>query len=511
MIDLGFQENQKVGVYFANSVEWYLLQMACALSKTILVTINPAYRQDDLRHCINSIELDYLVTSNSRQPARVLDNVEKLVGESRGQDPEFLSLEKVPTLRKVFVIDFAGEPLENPAFLDFRQSLMNKSPSEKALETIKEHLHHDFSTDVTNIQFTSGTTGRPKGAQLTHKNILNNGYILANEMGYHGHDRICVPVPLYHCFGMVMGNLAALSHGSTVVYPSFTFNSDAALDAVEEYGCNTIYGVPTMFIDYMKKQKARPRNLRTMEKGVIAGSLCPEPLLRSIHDELNIKFLAVGYGMTETSPLSFLTRKEDSITHQTSTVGRILPHTEAKLIDEEGNTLPIGKQGELVVKGYSVMKGYYNNPEANQISLVDGWMHTGDLGIMDSEGYLQIVGRSKDIINRGGEKVAPKELEDQILVMHNVENVQVVSVPDERMGEEVLALVQLKDPQMYFDISSIKKHLEDKIAYYKIPKYVWLVESLPITVTGKPQKFKMRADWLEKVKELGGPDSFMIR
>lgn len=513
MIDLGITEDMKVGVYFANSVEWLLLQMACALSKTVLVTINPAYRHDDLRHCVNSVGLNVLVTSNTHKPARVIENVDWLIGDdvSQVKDPFSLSLKKAPTLKKVFVVDFSHEAISNPAYLDFATHLQDSHPSETAVAKVKELLHRNFANEVTNIQFTSGTTGLPKGAQLTHTNILNNGFLMGSEMGYRPREKVCVSVPLYHCFGMVMGNLAALTHGSTVVYPSFAFSASDCLDAIEETKATVVYGVPAMFLELMRHQSNKARNLSSLEKGVIAGALCPEPLLKSIQKELHVKFLAVCYGMTETSPISFMTRRTDHVSKQTGSVGRILPHLEAKIVNEEGEIVPVGKRGEFMVKGHSVMKGYIGNPEATASVLSDGWMRSGDLAVMDEEGYLNIVGRIKDIINRGGEKIAPKEVEDHILEIDNVETVQVVSVPDERLGEEILALIKLRDNKKQFDIRSVKEELKDKLAHYKVPKFVWVVESLPITATGKPQKFRMRKDWLDLVKEKGSAEEFRIR
>ena len=509
--EMGINQGQKVGVYFSNSMEWYLLQMACALSNNILVTINPAYKHEDLKHCLNSVKIDVLVTSNVTKPARMLDNVEWLFGEDQQQDKFNLKLSSVPTLKKILVVDFENKPTLNPLFFDFEETLLKNIPSEIYLTEIKKLLHENFQDEVTNIQFTSGTTGYPKGAMLTHTNILNNGFLLGHEMKYGTMDRICVPVPLYHCFGMVIGNLAAMTHGSTVIYPGFSFNANNALDSIEEYQATGLYGVPTMFLEMIKQQNLKPRNLTSLEKGVIAGSLCPEKLLLKIQNDLHVKFIGVAYGMTETSPISYLTRREDSIEKQTQTVGRILPHMEGKVVDESGETLPIGHKGEYIIKGHSVMKGYFGNPEATSQSIIEGWMYTGDLATMDEYGYLRIVGRKKDIINRGGEKIAPKEVEEYILEMDNVENVQVVSVPDENFGEEILALITIVDTKKQFDILSVKTFLKDKIAHYKIPKYVWVVNNLAITGTGKPQKFKMRKDFLAQIEELGTAESFTIR
>lgn len=511
LLDLGVQPNQKIGLYFSNSIEWYLLQMACCMSDTILVTINPAYRHDDLKHCINSIELDVLIVSNTKSPTRVLDNVEWLIGEQPPQDRHNLRLKSVPSLKKIFVVDFIGESIANQNFIDFKEHLLDASPSNESQIQVKNIIHTNNSNAATNIQFTSGTTGLPKGAVLTHSNILNNGSLVSHRLGYHPNDKICVSVPLYHCFGMVMANLAAIVSGSTVIYPNYTFNADSCLDSIEKYKMTSVYGVPTMFLEMLKQQKAKPRDLRSLEHGVIAGSLCPEILLKRIHSEMDVKLVTVAYGMTETSPISFMTKKEDSMLKRTSTVGRIVANVEAKIVDEAGNTTAIGHPGELLVKGHSVMLGYYNNPEVTAKTIVDGWMYSGDLATMDEDGYLSIVGRNKDIINRGGEKIAPKEVEDHILAINNVENVQVVSVPDDKFGEEILALVKLSNPKQKFDIFCIKTELKDKLAHYKMPKYVWIVNDLPITVTGKPQKFKMRKEWEYHIKEIGTTDPYKIR
>lgn len=508
----GVKKGDRVGIYSSNSAEWAIIQMACALADTIFVTINPAYRVEDLKHCLNLTELNVLVASNWTSPVRMLDNVDQLLeGHASTYDFRDLKLDNLPHLRKIFVINNQADATKTFDYPDFETNLLRADFPKIYNTEIDRTINKQNPHEGTNIQFTSGTTGLPKGALLTHHNILNNAFLIGRQMGYSPADKICLSVPLYHCFGMVMGNLAGLVHGATVIYPNATFKATAVLESVQKYHGTTVYGVPTMFIEMCKLAETGQYDLSSLSKGVIAGSLCPEILLKRVGEKMNVKYFSVAYGMTETSPITFMTRPNDTTEQQTQTVGKILPHTEAKLVDDHGHVVEIGKKGEYITRGYAVMKGYYNNPKETHRSIKDGWMHSGDIGIMDEDGFLRIVGRIKDIIIRGGENIAPKEIEEVILHMDNVENVQVIGVEDEKLGEEICALIKLKHPEIPFDIKSVAAFLKPKLAHYKVPKYVRVVDHMPITVTGKPQKFKMRQEWKHHIEEIGSAERYRIR
>ena len=384
---------------------------------------------------------------------------------------------------------------------DFHGSLLYPTPSLEACKTMDEILLSQDPYEVTNIQFTSGTTGLPKASVLTHHNIMNNGIGLANIMDYSPEERICMPVPFYHCFGMVMGNLAAMSRGSAIVISSPTFNGAKTLDTIEKHACTTVYGVPTMFIEMIKAQNVKTRDLAWLRKSVIAGSVCPEQLLKDKTTHLNISKVHVAYGMTETSPVSFMIREDSPAEKKCVSVGQIMEHVEAKIIDEEWNTVPVGENGELVVRGYSVMKGYYRDPVNTEKNVHDGWMMTGDLAKLDQDGFLSIEGRLKDLIIRGGENIAPFEIEESIMSLGIVENVQVIGVPDEKYQEEICALVKFKSGN-WVSKETIAEHVKGQLAHFKVPKYVQFVEDFPITVTGKPQKFRMRDEWVAMISKM---------
>ena len=512
LLEMGVQKGDRVGVYAPNNVEWYLMQMACSLADTIFVTINPAYKADELLYGLNLVELNYLITTNRTKPARLLNNIETFISDKEIENPLNYKIEKAKNLKSIFVINEDKDKHSNSSlYNDFEEYLVSKSPSDKYKDKVETIIKTQNHYDAANIQFTSGTTGRPKGCVLTHHNILNNAYSITNEMNYNSDDVICVAVPFYHCFGMVIGNLSAITSGSTILIPSATFNAEKALEAVSKYNASTIYGVPTMFNDYLKVQEKRQFNLGRLRAGIMAGSLCPEVLNNRVINELGVTGLAVAYGMTETSPISFMVRENDPLIKKTSTVGRIFPHLECKVVNEAGETVNIGEPGELLTKGYSVMKEYYNDPINTDKSIKDGWMYTGDLVTFDKDGYACVVGRIKDLIIRGGENIAPKEVEDLLLQMPQIDSCQVIGVPDERMGEEICALIKLKENVNELKKDEILRFVKERISHFKIPKYVWIVDSFPITVTGKPQKFKMVKDWIEKVVEKGLEKEFMLK
>jgi len=533
MIDNGIKRGDRVGIYAPNCIEWYLVQMACSLTDSIFVTINPAYRVEDLRFCLKNTEINALITTNSKSPSRLLDNIEKLLEHPTSHSALETDMHhkryELPQLKKIFVIDLEkdGSISNGNVSLDlgvkikdhhelnelvacFATTCINATPSPKSVQAVESIIKFQNQRSPINIQFTSGTTGMPKGAQLTHCNILNNGFFVGYEMGYTMEDKIVLPVPLYHCFGLVMGNLAALTSGATIIYPNLSFNASRTLQAIQDYKGTTVYGVPTMFISFLAEQEKSKYNLSSLRKGIMAGSTCPEHLLSKVQCDLNINHLAVCYGMTETSPVSFMTRRDDTPEHKTTTVGKAMKHLEAKVVDDQCRILPTETPGELLVRGYSVMAGYYGQAVAQSV-ISDGWMKTGDLAVLNKDGYLKIVGRIKDIIIRGGENIAPTEIENQLLKMHNVENVQVFGVPDEVLGEEICAFIVLKDKDREFDPKSVGIYLKKKLAHYKVPKYVCVVNSLPITVTGKPQKYKMREDFMSMAKTDEERQRFKIR
>ena len=512
LLELGTKKGDRVGIYAGNGIEWFITQMACSLADAIFVTINPAYKTEELLYCLNQVELNTLITTNRENPHRVLDNIEKLISDEDIKHPLNLQLPNLRNLKNIFVIDDENrKTLDKDYYNDFNKTLFSRQARPKYLKSVENNIKYQYHKAAVNIQFTSGTTGHPKGVTLSHYNILNNGYFLANKMQYSHEDIICLPVPLYHCFGMVMGNLAALSKGATILFPSPSFNAENAMEACYNHQATAIYGVPTMFLDYLRIREEKQYNFSQLNKAIMAGAICPQVLLNRVNKELGIKDVVVAYGMTETSPVSFMTHAKDPVNKKTQTVGKIMKHLEAKVVDSSGNIVDTEQKGELMVKGYSVMLGYYNDRHNTQKVLVDEWMKTGDVVELDKEGYAHVVGRIKDLIIRGGENIAPKEIEEYILHMPEVENVQVIGVPDERYGEEICALIKIHPKTKDFVKEDIYEYLKDRIAHFKIPRYVKFVDSFPITVTGKPQKHKMIEAWKEEIAELGSPDIYKIK
>jgi fatty-acyl-CoA synthase len=383
------------------------------------------------------------------------------------------------------------------------------------IEDVLSHEHLIDPDDVTNIQFTSGTTGLPKGAALTHMNIVNNGRFIADRLKYTSKDIICNQVPLYHCFGMVIGNLAAANTGATIILPSESYNAVDSLRAVSEERCTSLYGVPTMILDMLNEMEKSPGkyNVQSLRTGVLAGTVCPRALMERVIKELNMKDVTICYGMTETSPVSFQTLTTDSVERKVGTVGCVHPYVECKIIDQNGKIVPLGQPGEICTRGYLVMKGYWGDPKATAKAIdPQGFMRTGDQGVLDKDGYCQIVGRIKDMIARGGEKIYPKEVEDFLLKNPHVNDVQVIGVPDERFGEEVCALIKLKQNSVgKVTKEDIFKFCKDHISHYKIPKYVKFVTEYPLTITGKPQKYLMRDALAEELKNPETAKSYQIR
>ncbi|WP_423605624.1 AMP-binding protein [Sphingomonas sp. MS122] len=462
---LGLRPGERIGIWSPNCAEWALTQFAAARAGLILVTINPAYRLSEVEYTINKVGLAALVAAESFKTSAYAEMIETL------------GPERLPTLRARILIGEAARPGWIPfAEVDGRADL----PGD---------LH---PSDPINIQFTSGTTGLPKGATLSHRNILNNGYFVGRTMGLSADDRICIPVPLYHCFGMVMGNLASLTHGAAMVYPAPGFEPEATLRTVEAERCTALYGVPTMFIALLAHPGFDGFDLTSLRTGCMAGAICPEPLMREVIERLHMRDVTIAYGMTETSPVSFQTGLDDPLDRRTGSIGRVQPHLECKLIDGDGAVVPVGQPGELCTRGYSVMQGYWNEPERTAESIdAAGWMHSGDLAVIDGAGYANIVGRLKDMVIRGGENIYPREVEEFLYRHPAVEDVAVVGVPDARMGEELCAWVRLRTGAEA-DAEAIRAFCREQIAHFKVPRYVRVVDSFPTTVTGKVQKYLIR-------------------
>jgi fatty-acyl-CoA synthase len=521
MKDLGLKPGTKLGIYAPNYIEWIICQYACSLADLHMVNINPAYKPRELMHGLSLTEVETLIVSDNIIPARILDNVdwfmsdEKVVlsndlsGLVEVQYPDLPFLKRIFQLPTQTKIELNNNKLsstkseavsEGEYYNNFHDWIIYRNPSPKALSDIDNVIVNQNPRDITNIQFTSGTTGLPKAAALTHHNILNNAISLSEVVNFSTEDRICLNVPFYHCFGMVMGTLACLNSGATLVLPWPTFNAMKSLQAIEKWKCTMVYGVPTMFIEMIKKIKERPYNIESLYKSVIAGSICPKPLILDKEKYLGITNVHIAYGMTETSPVSFMTRVDDPIEKKTTTVGRVLDNVQVKIVSPEGEIVKLGEKGEFAVKGYLVMHGYYNDPENNARSIKEGWMMSGDIGRLDEDGFLYIEGRIKDLIIRGGENISPKEIEERLLEMEEVENAQVIGVPDEKFQEEICALIKLRKGEVLTK-EDVFLYLKPNISHFKVPKYVKFVEDFPITVTGKLQKFQMVNKWVE---EIGG-------
>jgi fatty-acyl-CoA synthase len=486
LLALGLERGDRIGIWSLNRPEWTLTQFAAAKAGLILVTINPAYRLHELEYALAKVGCSALVTATEFKTSNYMEMVNTLAPELAKSEPGQLKAAKLPKLRAVIQI---GRP-KAPGTIAFEDvAKMGRDRHREQLAALARELQFD---DPINIQFTSGTTGSPKGVTLTHHNILNNGYFVGRAMALTKDDRICIPVPLYHCFGMVMGNLTALTHGATMVYPGEGFDPLVTLTTVEQEKCTTLYGVPTMFIAELDHPEFSRFNLKSLRTGIMAGAPCPIEVMRRVIDKMNMKDVTIAYGMTETSPVSFQTALSDSLERRVSTVGRIHPHTEVKVVDLEGKVVPRGQSGELCTRGYCVMLGYWDEPQKTADVLDNnGWMHTGDLATIDDEGYGNIVGRIKDMVIRGGENLYPREIEEYLYRHPKVQDVQIFGVADDRYGEELCAWIRVKAGQTLTP-EEVRSFCQGQIAHNKIPRYVEFVDEFPMTVTGKIQKFIMR-------------------
>ena len=486
LIAIGLERGERIGIWSPNNAEWAVLQFASAKAGLILVTINPAYRVNELEYALDAVGCAALVLARRFKTSDYVAMLTELVG-------------KLPALRLRIAIGDEPAPEGMMRFADIAAAATDTSRENLA------SLQHDLQfDDPINIQFTSGTTGAPKGATLSHNNVLNNGFFVGKFCAMRAADRICVPVPLYHCFGMVMGNLAAVTHGATLVYPAEGFDPLATLRAVQDEQCTHLYGVPTMFIAELDHPEFTRFDLSSLRGGIMAGTSCPIEVMRRVIARMHMPEITICYGMTETSPVSFQSAIDDDVARRVATVGRIHPHLEVKIIDPKGRIVPRGTPGEICTRGYSVMLGYWGQDEQTR-EVIDqaSWMHTGDLGVLDDEGYCSIVGRIKDLVIRGGENIYPREIEEFLFQHPKIASVAVIGVPDPKYGEQLCAWVQLSPGESATE-AEITGFCEDRIAHYKIPRYVKFVDGFPMTVTGKIQKFIMRAQMVEELARRPG-------
>jgi fatty-acyl-CoA synthase len=483
---LGLEPGDRIGIWSQNNYEWALTQFATAKAGLVLVNINPAYRRSELEYALNKVGCRALILSPSFKSSDYLAMLADLAPELGHCEPGLLRAHRLPKLE--IVIRLGAD--RSPGMANFDDLLRPPSRDEAdVLEELGDRLQFD---DPINIQFTSGTTGNPKGATLSHHNILNNGFFVGEAIRLKEGDRVCIPVPLYHCFGMVMGNLGCLTHGATMVYPAEAFEPLAVLRTIAEEKCAAAYGVPTMFIAMLDHPEFADFDLSSLRTGIMAGSPCPIQVMQRVIDKMNMREVTIAYGMTETSPVSFQSGTDDSIERRVSTVGRVQPHCEVKIIDNDGRIVPRGTPGELCTRGYSVMLGYWGD-EAKSAEAIDrgGWMHTGDIATIDDAGFCNIVGRIKDMVIRGGENIYPREIEEFLYSHPKVLDVQVVGIPDEKYGEELCAWIIVREGERLTE-DEVRAYCQGQIAHYKIPRYIRFVEGFPMTVTGKIQKFQIR-------------------
>lgn len=486
LLRLGIRPGDRVGIWAPNCAEWCLTQFATARIGAILVNVNPAYRVFELEYALNKSGCKALITAESFKSSQYVEMLQALAPELAGCEPGRLVSATLPGLELVIRL---GEG-RTPGMLNFADVCNLGRESERTLlHEVEAGLDPH---DVINIQFTSGTTGNPKGAALTHHNILNNANQVAHGMRFSDQDRLVIPVPMYHCFGMVLGKLACVSRGAAAIFPSDAFEAGSVLEAVEAEQATALHGVPTMFIAELEHPEFNRFDLSTLRTGIMAGAPCPVEVMKKVIERMHMAEVLIAYGQTECSPVNHMTLADDPIEKRVETVGRAGPHLEVKILDENGDIVPVGETGDICARGYAVMKGYWDDPEKTAETVDDeGWLHSGDLGVMDDEGYVTVVGRLKDMIIRGGENIYPREIEEFLFTHPGIQDAKVVGVADERYGEEVCAWVQLKEGESLSE-EEIRDFCRKNIAYFKVPRYIRLVDGFPMTVTGKIQKFKMR-------------------
>ncbi len=494
LMALGLERGARVGIWSTDNFEWLLLQMATARVGIILVNINPSYRTDELAYALELAEVQALFLIPSFRQARYVEMIHTICPEVAQTTAHSFVSKRLPSLKHLIVYQ-PESPMQTHCewsgcwlwqdFLAYGQSV-----SAEIVDARSQSIDMD---DPINIQFTSGTTGFPKAVVLTHHNILNNGYFIGQAMRFTDKDRLCVPVPFYHCFGMVVSNLACLTHGAAIVVPADHFEAGATLHAIEAERCTAVHGVPTMFIAELEELQKKSYDLSSLRTGIMAGAPCPEVIVRRVMDEMGCREILIAYGQTEASPVTHLTRPEDTVARRVETVGSNMPHTETKIVDaQDGGLLRVGETGEICFRGYHVMRGYFHQAEATAKTVdAAGWLHSGDLGVMDESGYVRITGRLKDMIIRGGENIYPAEIEAFYHKHPEVVDIAVFGIPDEKMGEEVGAWVRVKE-EASIDPVWLREYAKEKIAHFKIPRYIWFVQEYPMTVTGKIQKYRMR-------------------
>ncbi len=493
LLSIGVYKGDRVGIWSPNRPEWVLAQFATARIGAILVNINPSYQTAELEYALCHAGVSTLITATEHHGSDYLDKLRSLAPELATARPGDLRASRLPDLRRI--VQLGPDPIAGALSFDEVMARGGAAPKSR-LDGITAGL---FPDDAINIQFTSGTTGRPKGATLSHRSIINNAISCARAMRLTPQDALCIPVPLYHCFGMVLGTLAAVAYGAKMVFPGAGFDPLATLRAVEDERCTALHGVPTMFAAMLDHADFGNFDLRSLRTGIMAGAICPAPLMQRVMHDMHCSEITIAYGMTETSPVSFQSATDDPPARRVATVGRIQPHVECRVIGEDGQTLPVGEQGQLLTRGYLVMKGYWNDPEATADVIRDGWMHTGDLATIHTQGYCQITGRVGDMLIRGGENIYPAEIEALLLDHPDILQAQVFGIPDTRLGEEVAAWIIVR-PGAALDAGTLIDWCRDRIARFKVPRHIRFVRDLPLTATGKPQKFKMRA---EMCKDMG--------
>jgi fatty-acyl-CoA synthase len=494
LLQLGLEPGDRIGIWSLNRTEWVLMQFASARAGLILVNINPAYRSHELEYALTQVDCKALVLARRFKTSDYPATLRELAPELDTSAPGQLHAARLPALRHVIVL---GDEAALPGTWRFNDVANCRDPQAQArVQALQASLSPD---DAINIQFTSGTTGSPKGATLSHRNIVNNGFFIGECMRLSEQDRLCIPVPFYHCFGMVLGNLACVTHGSCMVVAGEGFDPLLTLQTVQDERCTGLHGVPTMFIAELAHPKFSEFDLSSLRTGIMAGSPCPVEVMKKVVEQMHMREVTIAYGMTETSPVSFQTTPDDALERRVDSVGRVHPHVEVRVVDDEGNLVTRGQTGELHTRGYSVMKGYWNDPARTADVLdADGWMHTGDLATIDEDGYGRIVGRLKDMLIRGGENIYPREIEEFLYAHPAIADVQVFGVPDNKFGEEVCAWIRLAEG-CELSAEEVREYCRARIAHYKVPRYVEFVDDFPMTITGKIQKYLMRDEMTQRL------------